>query len=142
MFRRMLELMTSETEAMLDAGEAARFGQAVSRIGSRFVGELQMHHQIEDAHYFPVLARRDRRIERGFEILDKDHHALDGYLAGFVSSANETLGALATHDDPKRLVAGFGEELSRLARLLGRHLEDEEDLVVPVILAYGAEGLG
>lgn len=142
MFRRMMELMSTETETMLDGGEAARFGQAVSQIGSRFVGELQMHHQIEDAHYFPVLAAHDPRIRKGFEILDKDHHALDGHLAGFVSSANAALQGLSSAEDPKRLVSGFQDELARLTALMDRHLEDEEELVVPVILAHGTAGLG
>jgi hypothetical protein len=42
-----------------------------------------------------------------------------------------------------RVAAGaLDAELADLARLIGRHLEDEEDLIVPVILAHGADGLG
>ncbi|MFT6944794.1 MAG: hypothetical protein ACJAUW_001372, partial [Yoonia sp.] len=33
-------------------------------------------------------------------------------------------------------------ELRKLERLLDRHLVDEEELIVPVILRFGSAGLG
>jgi hypothetical protein len=50
--------------------------------------QLHGHHQIEDHHYFPLLRQKDARIERGFDLLDADHHALDGILNRFVAQAN------------------------------------------------------
>lgn len=136
-FRKLLTAMISETEARLDGGDLHRFAQRISRYGSIFVNDLHGHHQIEDHHYFPLLAQKDARLTRGFEILDKDHHALDGLLNEFVTAANE---ALKSGDaiDP---VAGFHTNLSALERLICRHLDDEEDLIVPVILKYGTAGL-
>ena len=141
MFRRIVERLGAETEAALDGGDPARFGQALSRLGSTLVGELQMHHRIEDVHYFPVLAGKDARVSRGFEILDRDHHLLDARLEGFVTGANGVLGRLRDSDDPRTDVAGFRPALTDLSRLLDRHLEDEEELVVPVILKHGTAGL-
>ena len=141
MFRRITERLTAETEAALDGGDPARFAQALSRLGSTLVGELQMHHRIEDAHYFPVLASKEAKVARGFEILDSDHHILASRLETFVTEANTVLGGLRDSKDPKTLIAGFGGGLSGLDRLLDRHLQDEEELVVPVILKHGAAGL-
>ena len=136
-FRKLLQAMTSETEARLDGGDPRRFAQRISRYGSIFVNDLHGHHQIEDHHYFPLLAEKDARLTRGFDILDKDHHALDGLLNEFVGAANDAL----TSGDAIDPVAGFHANVSALGRLICRHLDDEEDLIVPVILKYGTAGL-
>jgi hypothetical protein len=36
----------------------------------------------------------------------------------------------------------FKASLNDMERLLNRHLSDEEDLIVPVILRYGSSDLG
>lgn len=140
MFRRLLESMRADTEAALDKRMAPdRFGQRLARSGGMFVNELHGHHHIEDAHYFPVLKTMDSRITRGFEILDRDHEAMDGILHGFVGIANTTLQGLGAETGP---LGALHAELQRLDALLDRHLTDEEELVVPVILKYGTGGLG
>lgn len=141
-FRRLLSEMTNETIGLLDKKyDERRFAGRISRYGSIFVEQLHGHHQIEDQHYFPVLSDRDTRLKRGFEILDKDHHALDGLLNGFVASANATLSKL---DDKNSLLTAaeiFRQDVERLAGFIDRHLTDEEDLIVPIILKYGTHGL-
>lgn len=142
MFRKLGQEMQKESRAYLDGkADAGRFGQVVSHYGGMFVNHLHGHHQIEDHHYFPVLVTRDKRIERGFELLDADHHALDGHLNAFVQSANGAIEALQG-DDPKAGAAAFLTAVEGMDGLLTRHLDDEEDLIVPVILRYGTEGLG
>ncbi len=140
MFRRLLAEMTKTSEALLDhKAEPQRFGTAMSRYGGMFVNQLHQHHQIEDTHYFPVLMQKDDRVARGFDILDADHHAIDRHLSDFVDHAN---GALQKLDDRDRLQAATGDlhqHLELLKRLLDRHLTDEEELVVPVILKYGVQ---
>ena len=63
----------------------------LSRLGGVFVEHLHGHHQVEDRHYFPLLVARDARLEGGFAILDRDHHALDGHLDAFVGEADAAL---------------------------------------------------
>lgn len=148
MFRRLLEAMTAETrEALAPAGavpEARLWAGRLSRRGGMFVQELHGHHMIEDQHYFPRLAALEPRLERGFEILDRDHQALDLWLGRFVEAANAGIGAATAEDTPapamRDAVGGVEAELIRLTRLLDRHLSDEEDLIVPVILRHGVEG--
>ncbi len=139
MFRRILERIDQEAKAratrVIDPAVQA---QSLARLGSAFVGELHGHHNIEDAHYFPVLAGKDQRISAGFELLDKDHHAMDGLLDGFVSRAN---GLLRAEPSDTSELGRFIDEVAVFSRCLERHLIDEEDLVVPVILKYGAAGL-
>lgn len=142
MFRKVLAMLQSEAEQMIDARLDPRsYGARLSQLGGSFVNQLHGHHQIEDMHYFPVLQAQDTRVARGFDILDHDHHAIDGHLNAFVEAAN---GVLQVVDDPVKLhdaAGGFRDHVARLEGFLGRHLDDEEELVVPVILKYGPNAL-
>jgi len=143
MFRSLLTLMQGETEAVLDRRvEGKAFAARLSRLGGQFVGELHGHHQIEDAHYFPVLARKEARIAAGFDLLERDHQALDGRLDRFVKGANAVLNRAGEPATLTTAAGRFRDDLAGLTRLLDRHLVDEEDLVVPVILRHGARDLG
>lgn len=142
MFRRLLASMLSETEQTLDGALEARvFGAHLSRYGSMFVGELHGHHSIEDQHYFPLLKSLDTRVSGGFDILDRDHHAIDGHLAEFAESANLALRGIAAGEASKDNVATFLDHLRSVNVFLDRHLVDEEELVVPVLLKYAPAGL-
>ncbi len=141
MFRRLLDRMQADAEARLDTSLSPEsYARALSRFGGTFVGELHMHHNVEDSHYFPVLAQRDARLEGGFGLLDADHHALEAALETFVERANAVL-----QSDPPAAQGATGvfhDGLTSLAALIDRHLTDEEELVVPVLLKYGERGLG
>lgn len=142
MFRQLMAHMSRETEAFLDNARDARgFAQGIGRYGSMFVSQLHGHHQIEDQHYFPILRTREARIARGFDLLDADHHALDGILARFVDQANGAIQG-AGGADPRKGAGRLLTGLADLERLIDRHLTDEEDLIVPVILRDGPGGLG
>jgi hemerythrin-like domain-containing protein len=141
MFRKLGAIMLDEAKTLLDGRSGAdHFARAVNHYGGTFVNQLHGHHQMEDHHYFPVLMTRDSRVERGFEMLDADHHALDGHLNAFVEAANDAIKGMG--NDPKVAASGFLDAVTELDGLLRRHLDDEEDLIVPVILKYGTEGLG
>ncbi len=143
MFRRILGEMKSDAERLLDAKiPADQYAGRLSRYGGMFVNGLHEHHTIEDTYYFPKLVTHDDRIAAGFDILDKDHHAIDGHLNTFVENANDVLGH---RDDKTKLqnAAGrFQAGLVGLETLIDRHLNDEEELIVPVILKYGAPDMG
>ena len=142
MFRRLLDQMQTDTEKLLDGGLTQRFYAAhLARYGGMFVQELHGHHSIEDHHYFPKLIGLDPRLSRGFDILDKDHHALDGHLNDFVAAANTVLQAGDDKDRLTNAAGAFHGDLQRLNGFLNRHLIDEEDLIVPVVLKHGAPDL-
>lgn len=135
-FRAMMVHMQKDAQARIDnALSSADYAQRLQRIGSRFLGELAGHHQIEDTVYFPQLAALEPRIARGFDLLDADHHALHDLISSFASGANAVLNARSDADQRKE-VAAFEPALARFDTLLGQHLADEEDLVVPVVLKH------
>ena len=142
MFRRILDAIRTDTKARVESTlapevQAARLG----KLGGLFVNQLHGHHQIEDAHYFPLLIGIEPSLSRGFDILDRDHHAIDEVLNRFVERANALIGASA--DKAKGLDAALrlNDELEDLERFLNRHLLDEEELVVPIILKHGPDAL-
>lgn len=135
MFRKLCSVMGQDAENVVDGRMDPRQMQGrLQQYGSALVQQLHGHHQIEDMHYFPILRAREERLDRGFEILDRDHHAMDGLLNRFAEGANGVLRG--------EVEAGaFREELTGFEALLMRHLADEEDLIVPVILKHGPDGM-
>ncbi|MEQ6249468.1 hemerythrin domain-containing protein [Sulfitobacter sp. HNIBRBA3233] len=134
MFRRLNTQLLGDAEAMLDKrDDPDTYRRKLHRFGGMLIGELHGHHQIEDAHYFPVMSRLDTGLARGFDILDRDHHQMDALLSALAESANAVLKAGDDITDP---VAEFHRTISGFAPMLDRHLVDEEDLVVPVLLKY------
>jgi iron-sulfur cluster repair protein YtfE (RIC family) len=135
-FRRMNAMLLAGAEGYLDGRlDAERYGRETGRTGQMLLHHLHEHHMVEDTHYFPVLTRQDARLERGFTMLDADHHALDEHLAEFAKDANGLLRALGTgnaRDEAGRL----HERLTGFGGFLDRHLTDEEELIVPVLLHY------
>lgn len=135
-FRDLTAAMTTATAALLDrSADPDEFAATLARHGNRFLHELHGHHLIEDSHFFPRLTRREPRLARGFQMLEADHLAIDGLLQRFTTTANAVL------TDPAHLTraAAFATDLAAITALLDRHLTDEEDLIVPVILRDGPD---
>lgn len=132
-FRTFLERLRQDAEHMAEGRiDPNRWQGRLLRGGDQLVQSLIGHHQIEDTSYFPAMIRLEPRLTRGFEVLDRDHHALDGLLDGFVQNANAALQS----DDPREAALVFHASLAPFERQLIRHLEDEEDLIIPVILKH------
>ncbi|MFN3954982.1 MAG: hemerythrin domain-containing protein [Pararhodobacter sp.] len=138
MFRQVLGEWHAETRQFIDnAGDPRRFAGRSAHLGGFLINQLHGHHQIEDHHYFPELSRAEPRLERGFSILDADHHALDGHLQALANDTNALLRGFAEKTAKARERAGALEaRLAGFAPFLDRHLVDEEELVVPVILHH------
>ncbi|WP_099826599.1 hemerythrin domain-containing protein [Oceaniglobus indicus] len=135
MFRDLLERLQAGNRAMLDDNvDPQTYVRQTGRFAGFLVNGLHDHHHIEDDHYFPQMKRLDPRLEHGFDILDRDHHALDGALDDLARGAN----GLLRRDAPARdSVGAFETQLAGFQTFLDRHLVDEEDLIVPVILRHG-----
>jgi hypothetical protein len=131
-FRKVQALLAQDAAARLAGNmDPADHARRLSRLGGHLLDSLHGHHQIEDAEYFPLMATMDARVSRGFDLLEADHTALDGALHRFADAANAVL-----KGDPDA-AAHLADTLGGFARFLDRHLEDEEDIVIPLILRSG-----
>lgn len=136
-FRELVSHILGETESVLkDELDTPTFATRLYRHGSLFVGQLHEHHNVEDVHYFPLLLQFDRRLARGFEILDRDHVVLDGELHRFTENTNTVLRALQADSLEKAALSRYRDGISTLDGLLDRHLLDEEEIVIPTILEH------
>ena len=142
MFRQLAEVTRTETEGFLDkTRDAHDFAGRLSVYGNLLVRNLQGHHHREDHSYLPELSAADPRFDRGLEILEKDHEALDGILDAFTSASNRVIKLIQLDEAQARDEAGGVHEMaSGIEALLDRHLTDEEDLAVPIILHHKLRG--
>jgi hemerythrin-like domain-containing protein len=144
MFRELavaIEEITAQFRAgKLPPEEFAR--QFVPRL-QFMLDQLNVHHQIEDLHYFPIFRVADERLARGFEVLEGDHHHIHANMARTAETANALLRALqAGGDTLRRCGDDYADASAGLLKGLVRHLDDEEDLIVPLILDRSEEALG
>lgn len=144
MFRELAS-MISDVEARFREGalSAAEFPrQLVPRL-QFLLSQLEVHHQIEDLHYFPIFRAADTRLARGFDVLEDDHHAIHADMAATAETANALLRALGGDPDAlTRCGEAYARSSGALLKGLIRHLDDEEDLIVPLILERGERALG
>jgi len=108
-----------------------------------FLQQLNAHHQVEDLHYFPVFQAAEARLAHGFDLLETDHKVIHEQIAATVETANAFLRSAVNDPDPlRRTGEGYAETSGALLHLLTRHLCDEEDLIIPLILDRGEAALG
>ncbi|MCC5989213.1 MAG: hemerythrin domain-containing protein [Pararhodobacter sp.] len=137
MFRSLHSRLLMASRDLLDRrSDPVAFAPRAARLGGFLIEQLHGHHQIEDLHYFPVLAGAEPRLERGFALLDADHNALDGHLHELTQGLNATLRALHAGTHGAGEAGELEKQLALFGRFLDRHLTDEEELVVPVILHH------
>jgi len=123
--------------------DAGGFQRAFVPDINQFLQHLTAHHTIEDQAYFPKFRALDARMATGFDVLERDHAAIHHALETSVDSARAMLAALGgEHDGQRRAADGYAADHDRLLALLGRHLADEEDLVMPAMLHFGERSIG
>jgi hemerythrin-like domain-containing protein len=94
-----------------------------------FLSELEGHHHIEDASYFPIFREAEPRLLRGFDVLENDHAVIHERIERVVDAANALLRSSGA-DRQRRATGDYAQASDRLLGGLLRHLDDEEDLIV------------
>lgn len=130
-------------DAVRHQGIAAEAGGLLVPPLNRFLQHLDAHHRIEDEAYFPRFRALDPRMVAGFDLLERDHDVIHAGIAETVAAARRLLAALPGARDPReRALDDYARAAGGLARLADRHLADEEDLVIPALLAHGERSIG
>lgn len=142
MFRDLARVTREDVESYLEGDMSDdRLMTSLGRYGDRLVRNLHGHHAWEDHRFFPELSRADARFDRGLEMLEADHVEMDEILARFTRSANRAI--QLSQLEPARMgeeVRAFHGEALKIGAFLDRHLTDEEDLVVPILLHHKLRG--
>ncbi len=143
-FRRLGKTLQDDAEAFRRQRSAVEdFAPPFTRRLQLFLGELHGHHQVEEHHYFPAFRRAEPRLAPGFDLLDRDHETLHTRLVATAEAANALLQALAR--DPQAAaqapLENYAAVSDSLVSAMLRHLDDEEDLVIALLLERGEAGL-
>jgi hypothetical protein len=107
-----------------------------------FLGALHGHHQIEDFHYFPAFREAEQNLAAGFDVLASDHELLHQGIVDIVNKTNTLLGTLNDdsaigHSAQQQAGESYVATSERVFQRLLRHLNDEEDLIIPIMLERG-----
>lgn len=126
------------------AGErsAFDFGTWTAPRLQAYLSALHGHHQIEDFHYFPAFRAAEQRLAPGFDALARDHEQLHADIVTSVEMINaflETIRdeAAGNADAQRRAGERYADAADTLLQRLGCHLDDEEDLIIPVMIDRG-----
>jgi hypothetical protein len=142
MFRRLSDITTTETQKFLDKSRSAEeFAGRMGHFGNLLIHNLHGHHHWEDHEYFPELSAADPRFDHGLEMLEADHVELDKVLDGFTKTGNRLLKLLDMDEvQAKEEAHHLLEHSYSIQEFLNKHLHDEEDLVVPILLHHKLRG--
>ena len=144
MFRDYSAALADACEQLADGKiEAPAFHEWFVPRVNFYLGEIDTHHKVEEYHYFPALAQADEKMRRGIELLEGDHRVVHDLL----HAAHGTIVALdaairGTPADIASAAPAARDGIVALGAGLGRHLDDEEDIIVPLILERTEPVLG
>ncbi|SHI68474.1 Hemerythrin HHE cation binding domain-containing protein [Shimia gijangensis] len=142
MFRRLGQILHQSIEQALENNmDPEQFAGRLGQYGNLLVRNLHGHHGWEDHQFFPELVSADDRFARGLEMLENDHVELDALLHRLTTKANRYLQMLQlSPKDASAELAALSTETGAIGGFLDRHLSDEEDLVVPILLHHKLRG--
>ena len=103
-----------------------------------FLQHLDGHHRIESGHYFPVFRQMAPDIAAGIDQLDRDHDAVHAHLETLLEAGRGFHTAVAGNaPDAASPAHRLADALDAALPSLTRHLDDEEDIVIPLIALMG-----
>lgn len=141
-FRQLGGLLAEDTRAFVERQmDGPTFADRLGFVGNLLVRNLHGHHSWEDRSFFPELRDADPRFEAGLEMLETDHVALDELLDDLTRQGNRVIKLQDL--DPAQMTEEakpLADTADKLTGFLERHLTDEEDLVVPIILHHALRG--
>jgi Hemerythrin HHE cation binding domain len=107
------------------------------------IAAMHGHHQIEDFHYFPAFRSTEPRLAAGFDRLEREHATLSRSVEAALAALAQLRATAELSTEPaaattQQLAAQrYIDAAASLSGGLLRHLDDEENLVVPLLLERG-----
>jgi hypothetical protein len=137
-FRRETAMMTAgASDLRAGRADARGFHDRALPVLSGFLQHLDGHHRIETGHYFPQFRRLDTRLQPALDLLDRDHDAIHAHLEALAATGNALHQAVRSGSPAADAALRLADTLDAAQSPLNRHLDDEEDIVVPVLQRAG-----
>lgn len=105
----------------------------------QFLQHLDAHHRIESGQYFPKFRTLDDRLAYGIDLLDRDHDVVHEQLEALFQKAvgfHQNLRSPDAADHAARLA----DTVFAMGPAVIRHLDDEEEIVIPLIQKHQISG--
>lgn len=120
--------MLDEAESNLDDAVNA---ERLKEVGVNVINFAHHHHEIEDHNYFPQFVNLCPNVEHAISLLDSDHRVLEEALHDTEQALNHLQNQTTDRDAIARAYNGY----QALQSVFERHLWDEEEIIVPILLA-------
>lgn len=126
--RRALGRYRDAVATMAETERPTR-GKALARWAKGFMLELEEHHYVEDAFFFPSLRTRVPAAVTVLDRLELDHRHLDELLSRWPGIARELAEPRTTFHEAQNAATAFATELHDF---LAEHLSVEDQDVLPL----------
>ena len=134
MFRELSSHLISLSQSILNKQiNEDEYQKRTLRCSSFMLQQLHLHHEMEDNYFFPGIAKYDKKLIAAIELLETDHTEISALFDAY----DEILNRCITPRETLIFAGKLLECQSMLNKALKRHLEDEEDIIVPAALHYG-----
>mmetsp|Transcript_79376 Transcript_79376/g.171557 ORF Transcript_79376/g.171557 Transcript_79376/m.171557 type:complete len:127 (-) Transcript_79376:104-484(-) len=105
-----------------DANPTDKQFRAYAQVLQALLGNFKAHHSIEEYAMFPKIAKVSEVQNKRVALLENDHHVLDSLMEQLNQYCN-------THKYQELRC-----KTPDFCYLMNRHLEDEEDIIIPLML--------
>ncbi len=126
-----------------DVRSMLQIAPRIADLAHQLVHHAHTHHHIEDYHFFPVFLHTFPQLANPLELLEKDHEILSVVLDD-IEEANRRFrhcyadikgkSDIALRDDFMRAADKLKAGAERLDRLFIRHISDEEEICLPLLM--------
>lgn len=126
-FEALLDTPPSEIQDELNARKLQQFG-------NQLISQLHHHHEIEDHNYFPQFVQLYPNMAHAIELLDGDHQVLHQALE---DTQLALVDMMAQKPIDRDMIAQVAKGSRELEKIITRHLWDEEEIIIPILLEHG-----
>jgi len=128
--------------ALLDEQRGQRGAAELAVVSGRrlesMIMRLRGHHEIEDFEYFPAFRALEPKLAPGLDVLASDHARLQRLVEEALAARSELLATIENDADATPWATDrYASRTGELCRALTRHLHDEEELIIPLLLERG-----
>ena len=134
MFRELGGHLIQLSQSMLDRNiDEKEYQRQLFRFSEFTLQQLHTHHMMEDTYFFPEIGSKDVRVGRAIELLETDHVEIEKLINHYTSILTDCLTPIETSARANSLL-NLQREFNKA---LLRHLDDEEEIIVPAALHFG-----
>ena len=134
-FRRDSDGLVALLEEHRRRRAAAELAVVTGRRLESMIVRLRGHHEIEEFEYFPAFRALAPKLAPGLDVLASDHARLQRHVDEALAALSELVAAVENDAAATAWATDrYAARTDELCRAIVRHLDDEEELIIPLLL--------